>query len=138
MFTKDELYDSFHKFVALVQNKAKIKNLQSDHSSKYDSANMKKILDDNGIKHVPVPAYTPEWNGIVERYNQTVMNMVRAMLADANLPTKFWAEALITAVHINNHLPTSANPHNASPYELWTGAAPQLSNIRTFGCIGVC
>lgn len=39
---------------------------------------------------------TPEQNGVAERLNRTLIEMVRSMLIDSKLPQKFWGEALST------------------------------------------
>ena len=49
---------------------------------------------------------TPEQNGIAERMNRTLVELVRGMLADAQVPHKFWAEALSTAIYLRNRSPT--------------------------------
>ncbi|KAF5813845.1 putative RNA-directed DNA polymerase [Helianthus annuus] len=41
---------------------------------------------------------TPQQNGVAERRNRTLMNMVRSMLANTNLPLFLWTEALKAAV----------------------------------------
>jgi hypothetical protein len=44
----------------------------------------------------------PQQNGVAERRNRTLMNMVRSMLSYSMLPISLWMEALKTAVHILN------------------------------------
>ena len=41
-------------------------------------------------------------HSVVERMNRTLVETVRSMLADEKLPHKFWAEALSTAVDLQN------------------------------------
>lgn len=55
------------------------------------------------------------------------------MLSHANLPKTYWAEAVATAVHIQNRLPTSAF-QGMTPYEQWYGRKPDVSRMRVFGC----
>jgi transposase InsO family protein len=38
------------------------------------SARFAAVLDDAGIRHIRTPAYTPRWNGKVERFIQTLQN----------------------------------------------------------------
>ena len=51
---------------------------------------------------------TPQQNGVAERMNRTLVEIVRSMLSDAKLPKNFWAEALSTAVYLHNRSPTRA------------------------------
>ena len=39
-------------------------------------------------------------NGVAGRINRILVETVRAMLSDAKLPKKFWAEALSTASYV--------------------------------------
>ncbi|KAK2979288.1 hypothetical protein RJ640_013252 [Escallonia rubra] len=57
---------------------------------------------------------TPQQNGVAERRNRTLMDIVRSMICQSTLPEFLWVEALKTAVHILNRVPTEAkvyNPH---------------------------
>jgi hypothetical protein len=56
--------------------------------------------------------------------NHTLNNMVRAMLAHANMPNSFWAPAMKAVAYLRNRLPSSAiddeipTSFNASSYPL--------------------
>lgn len=54
------------------------------------------------------------------------------MLFDAQLEQRYWAEAINTAVYLQNILPTK--PIDVTPYELWTGVKPKVDHLRIFGC----
>jgi hypothetical protein len=43
-----------------------------------------------------------------------------------------WSEALKTATHILNRVPSKFVP--TTPYELWMGRKPQLGYLRVWGC----
>jgi len=60
------------------------------------------------------------------------MDMVRSMLANTNLPQNLWTEALKTAVHILNRVPSKSVPK--TPFELWTGRKPSLKYLKVWGC----
>ena len=62
------------------------------------------------------------------------MESVRSMLHQANLPKKFWAEAVATAVYLKNRSPSSCFS-DETPYERWFKQKPDVSNLRIFGCI---
>jgi hypothetical protein len=51
------------------------------------------------------------------------------------MPAAFWAEALANTTYIRNRIPTSSNPFNLSPHEIWFGRPPSLHHVRQFGCI---
>ena len=74
---------------------------------------------------------TPQQNGVAERRNKTLMNMVRSMLANSNLPLFLWTEALKAAVHILNRVPSKFVPK--TPYELWIGRKLSLRYMKVWG-----
>ena len=45
-------------------------------------------------------------NGVAERRNRTLLDMVRSMLSNSKLPKFLWIEALKTIVYILNRVPT--------------------------------
>ena len=47
----------------------------------------------------------PQQNGVAERRNRTLMDMVRSMLSYSTLSVNLWMEALKTATHILNRVP---------------------------------
>ncbi|MBW0501422.1 hypothetical protein O181_041137 [Austropuccinia psidii MF-1] len=51
----------------------------------------------------------------------------------SNLPSCYWEEAVNTATHLVNIIPTPSI-NNQSPYFLWTGVSPKIQMTRTFGC----
>ncbi|GJS92416.1 putative ribonuclease H-like domain-containing protein [Tanacetum coccineum] len=55
------------------------------------------------------------------------------MLANLQLPTTFWAEAIKTACYVQNRV-LITKPYNKTPYELLIGSSPNLDFMRHFGC----
>jgi len=71
-------------------------------------------------------------NGVVERRNKTLKDMVRSMICHSNLPESIWGEALNTAAYILNRVSTKAAAE--TPYELWVGRKPSLKHFHVWGC----
>uniref|UniRef100_A0A2N9IP74 Integrase catalytic domain-containing protein n=1 Tax=Fagus sylvatica TaxID=28930 RepID=A0A2N9IP74_FAGSY len=111
----------------------KLKSINSDRGGEYFSNDFERYCIENGIVHFCTPPYTPEANGIAERRNRTLLDMVRSMMARANLPTSFWGEAILTAMHILNRIPTKAL--EKTPHELFVGKTASISHIRVWGCV---
>ena len=61
-------------------------------------------------------------NGVAERRNRTLVDMVRNMLSNSDLPKFLWIEALKTTLYILNCVPTKVVPK--TPFELWKGWKP--------------
>ena len=70
---------------------------------------------------------SPSMNGVAERRNQTLKDMVRSMICHSTLPESFWGEALKTTAYILNKVPTKAA--TKTPYELWIGRKPSLKHL---------
>ena len=71
---------------------------------------------------------TSQKNGIVERKNQTIVEMARSMLIDKKLKNDYWAEAVVVAIHILNISPTKA-VRKITPYEAWFHRKPNGSHL---------
>uniref|UniRef100_A0A2A4JA71 Integrase catalytic domain-containing protein n=1 Tax=Heliothis virescens TaxID=7102 RepID=A0A2A4JA71_HELVI len=135
-FLKDKLnilnaFKDFHKKAENECNK-KIKIIRTDNGLEYCNKDFEYYLSQYGIKHQTSTPYTPQQNGLAERMNRTLVERAKCMLLDAKLPKPFWAEATATAAYIINRSPTTSI-NKRTPYELWTGKLPDLSNIKIFG-----
>ena len=64
---------------------------------------------------------------------RTLNTKARSMLLDANLPKRFWAEAISTALYLHRRSPSNSF-EGFSPYERLTGSKPKLHHLRRFGC----
>ena len=69
-------------------------------------------------------------NGTGERPFRTIMDCVRAMLADARLGPAFWELAYSHAVFLSNRISRNGKP---SAYQQLTGKRPDFTNVQPFG-----
>lgn len=133
--SKSEAFSVFKNYKTLVENQTgcKIKRLVNDGGGEYMGKDFKDFLTSEGIIMDITAPYTPQQNPISERGNRTTTERARCMLIDANLPKCFWAEAVNTAVYIENLCPEASINH-LSPHELWYGTPPRIDHLRIFGC----
>ena len=75
---------------------------------------------------------TPHQDGVAERRNRTLMEMVRSMMSHSSLPISMWMYALRTAMYLLNRVPSKAV--SKTPFELWTGRKPSLRHLHVWGC----
>jgi len=136
--SKDEVFDAFKTFKALVENECdkKIKVLRTDNGGEYISNDMKTYLRNLGIRHQLTIPHTPEQNGLAERTNRTLVEKARSMMKDANCDERFWAEAVNTAAYLANRSPHKAIKEQKTPQEIWTGKKVSLNHLKVFGCVG--
>ncbi|KAD7477886.1 hypothetical protein E3N88_01022 [Mikania micrantha] len=119
----------------------KIKVVRSDRGGEYYGRHTDvgqspglfyEFCKSHGIVNQYTMPGTPQQNGVAERRNRTLMDMVRSMLANCNIPEFLWTEALKTAVHILNRVPSKSVPK--TPFEIWTGRKPNLNYLKVWGC----
>jgi transposase InsO family protein len=73
--------------VSLVENQLdkSIKALRTDRGCEYLSKQFKELCDEKGVMRQLTMSRTPQQNGVAERRNQTLLEMVRSIMAQANL-----------------------------------------------------
>jgi transposase InsO family protein len=96
--SKDEVFNKFKEFKALIENlsERKIKILRSDNGGEYTSKEFVNFCKDVGIKRELTTPYNPQQNGVAERKNRTIMEVVKTMIHDQDLPMCLWEEATMT------------------------------------------
>ncbi|GJY98508.1 retrotransposon protein, putative, ty1-copia subclass [Tanacetum coccineum] len=109
-----------------------IKSLRSDRGGEYMSQEFLDHLKDHGIISHRTPPYMTQHNGVSERRNRTLLDMVLSMMSQTTLLKSFWDYALESATRILNMIPTKKV--EKTPYEVWHGQALKLSYLKVWGC----
>jgi transposase InsO family protein len=132
--TKDEALHYFKAYKADVENQLerKIKRLRSDRGGEYFSSEFTKFCVEHGIIHEKTPPYSPQSNDIAKRKNRTLTELVNAMLDTAGLSKEWCGEAILTACHVINRVPTKNK--EITSFEEWEKRL-NLSYMRTWGCL---
>ncbi|KAJ9565193.1 hypothetical protein OSB04_001159 [Centaurea solstitialis] len=132
--TKDEALEKFKIYKEEVElyHGVKIKTLRTDRGGEYYDP---VYFQSTGIIHQTTAPYTPQQNGVSERKNRTLKEMVNSMLTYSGLSDGFWGEAMLTACYLLNRVPNKRN--KITPYELWHKKVPKLSYLRVWGCRAV-
>ena len=115
---KSETFENFKEFQSEVENHCnkKIKFLQSDRRGEYLSYEFGLHLKQCGIVSQLMPPETPQLNGVFERCNRTLLDMVRSMISLTDLPLSFWGYALEIVAFTLNRAPSKSV--ETTPYEL--------------------
>lgn len=108
--------------------------LRTDRGGEYLSNEFKQFCEEMGISRQLTTTFTPQQNGVAERKNRTIMNMVRSILNEKEVPKRFWPDATTWAVHVLNRSPTSILKEK-TPEEMWSGVKPTVDYFRVFGCL---
>ena len=136
MRKKSEAFFFFTKYhnESTTRHGCKIARLMSDEGSEYKSQSMLNFLLKEGIESLQSIPYTPEQNGIAERTNRSLVDIARTyMTSQPDIPSTLWGEAIVHASMIKNILPTSPLGDTTTPYIMWYGSPPDVSQLITFG-----
>ncbi|GAA0163098.1 hypothetical protein LIER_19052 [Lithospermum erythrorhizon] len=138
--SKDETLDAFKLFKAKVEKQCDkhIKIVRSDRGGEYYGrytengqapGTFAKFLQEHGIVAQYTMPGSPNQNGVAERRNRTLMDMV---ISNVKFPSFLWVKALKTATYILNQVPSKAVSN--TPFEQFKGWKPSLHHTHTWGC----
>ena len=93
-------------FAKMLENEksSKIVSIWSDHGGEFQNEKFEHFYEKNDIKHNFSAPRTPQQNGVVERKNKSLEELVRTMLNENSLPKYFWADAINTASYVLNRV----------------------------------
>jgi hypothetical protein len=129
------IIEKFKEFKALIKNlsERKINMLRSDNGGEYSSKEFVNFCKDVGIKRELTTPYNPQQNGVAKRKNRTIMEVMKTMIHDQDLPMCLWAEETMTTIYLQKLLSHSALGFN-TPEEMLIGKKPEVSHLKIFGC----
>ncbi|WCJ29313.1 Retrovirus-related Pol polyprotein from transposon TNT 1-94 [Euphorbia peplus] len=132
--SKDEATEKFKLYKQEVENQLnkKIKVVRSDRGGEYVQP-FGEFCSQHGIIHEVTPPYSPQSNGVAERKNRTLKEMMNAMLSSSGLPQNMWGEAVLSANHLLNKIPRKKV--GKTPHELWKGRKPSYNYLKVWGCL---
>jgi transposase InsO family protein len=98
---KSETFAKLQEFKAEAEKQSGkyVKVLRSDGGGEYSSKEYANFCKSQGVIMQTTSRCTPQQNGVVERKNQTIMNMARILLKEKCMSNIFWAEAVACSVY---------------------------------------
>jgi len=108
-----------------------LKNIRSDNDPEFK---LDQFYSQHGILHQTSCRETTQQNGRVERKHQHILNVVRALLFQSNIPKKFWSYVVTHAIFLINRIPTPLF-RGLSPFEKLHNKAPDYHILKPFGCL---
>ncbi|KAG8498899.1 hypothetical protein CXB51_005256 [Gossypium anomalum] len=132
---KSDVFSAFKSWKIMIEKQTgkQIKYLCTDNGLEFCSDEFNRLCKSEGIRRHLTVRHTPQQNDVAERMNRTIMEKVRCMLSNANLPKSFWAEAASTACFLINRSPSVAI-EKKTPQEVWSGNPANYSDLKIFGC----
>ncbi|GFT22243.1 retrovirus-related Pol polyprotein from transposon TNT 1-94 [Trichonephila clavipes] len=130
--------DVFHTFIRF-QKRAerflskKVIAVRTDGGLEFYNKDMDNFLTEQGIKHEVTNSYTPEMNGVAERFNLTALDGIKTLLKSSEVPHKFWGEALLCFTYAWNRI--CHKDSNKTTFEKYSGRKPSVMHLIPFGCL---
>ncbi|GFT50719.1 retrovirus-related Pol polyprotein from transposon TNT 1-94 [Trichonephila clavipes] len=128
----------FHTFIRF-QKRAerflskKVIAVRTDGGLEFCNKDMDNFLTELGIKHEVTNSYTPEMNGVAERFNLTALDGIKTLLKSSEVPHKFWGEALLCFTYAWNRI--CHKDSNKTPFEKYSCRKPSVLHLKPFGCL---
>lgn len=134
--SKFEVFSIFKAFIAYIETQfsSVIKVLPSDSGGEYMSTVFHDFLKNKGILSQHSCPHTPQQNGVAEWKNRHLLEVTRTLLLESSVLSRFWVEALSTAVYLINRL-SSQTLNLESPYFRLYQQTPHYGHLHTFGYI---
>nr|GEW45489.1 retrovirus-related Pol polyprotein from transposon TNT 1-94 [Tanacetum cinerariifolium] len=113
---------------------AQVRIVRTDKGTKFLNQTLHANFAAEGIFHQTSVDRTPEQNGVVERWNRTLVEAARTMLNAAKVLLFFWAEAIATACFTQNSSLVIPR-HEKTPYHIINDRKPSVKFFHIFGSL---
>ena len=113
-------------------NQYPIRRFHTDGGLEFVNRTIDNYCASEGINHTTTTRDKPAHNGKAERFNQTLIAMIRSMLHGCSAHPSLWGDAALQACYVYNRTPLRVI-NGSTPYELLNGQQPDLSKIKVFG-----
>lgn len=130
---KSDVNTKFKQYVSHVKRQYgyHVRILYTDNGREYFNQEMEGYCKSKGIVQRCTSPYTPQSNGVAERFNLTLMNDTRTILQESGLDDKFWILAARYSTFVRNVL--YRDSLGDSPYRAVHGTTPQFKDMHSFG-----
>jgi transposase InsO family protein len=91
--------------------------IHSDRGSEFLNSTLKAFCASHLIKQRISDPYTPQQNGLAERFNRTILESLRTILEDSGIDKRFWNKIAKVSSLTLNQIPTHRS--KKSPFELF-------------------
>ena len=122
-----------HFFACVTQFDRTVKAVQCDNEKEFDNSSSRTFFLTHGVHLRMSCPDTSSQNDKAEHIIRSTNNVVRSLLFQASLPPSYWVEALQTATHLLNILPTKTL-QSGTPHAALFSTAPSYDHLRVFGC----
>nr|GFA99691.1 retrovirus-related Pol polyprotein from transposon TNT 1-94 [Tanacetum cinerariifolium] len=134
--SKDEVLEFVIKFLKMIQvhMNAIVCNIRIDNGTEFVNQTLRSYYEEVRISHQTSVSRTSQQNGVVEKWNRTLVEAAHTMLIFTKDLLFLWAEADATAPYTYNKS-LIRKRHNKTPYETFHDRKPNLSYLYVFGAL---
>jgi transposase InsO family protein len=105
--------------------------IHSDRGSEFLNSTLKAFCARHLIKQRVLDPYTPQQNGLAERFNRTILESLRTILEDSGIDKRFWNKIAKVSLLTLNQIPTHRS--KKSPFKLFKGRTLPLDYFCPIG-----
>ncbi|GJU77824.1 retrovirus-related pol polyprotein from transposon TNT 1-94 [Tanacetum coccineum] len=134
--SKDEALDFIIKFLNIIQVQLKVpvRRIRTNNGTEFVNQTLREYYEKVSISHETSVAHSPQQNGVIKRWNYTLIEVSRTMLIYVKASLFLWAEAVATACYTQNC--SIVRLHRSKiPYELLHDKPPDVSFFHVFGAL---
>jgi IS30 family transposase len=136
---KSDVFTAFQEFHSMVgtQYQKQVRSWQTDNAMEFLDTSVQKYLHHHGIRRQTSCTYTPQQNGLAERKNRQILEVVCASLFGMHMPRFYWGEAVKSAIYLLNRTPSRVIDFQTPLQRLQSLLSiPHLPNLEPiiFGC----
>ena len=134
--TAEEVRGAIETFVS---DNGRVKQFVFDNGGEFTARTVEQLLNEMMTSRRFSVPYTPQRNGLIERFWYTLNRQTRILLAHTDHTEALWPFAMSHVVAIHNSLPTRALDPPMAPSEARTGKVPSLKRFSkgVWGCDAV-
>lgn len=110
-----------------------LERFHSDGGGEFIKRFLLIFFEQNGTRTTSTDPDRPQHNGIAERTNRTLFEVVRSLLIQASAPANLWGEALEWAAHLYNTTPHPITNFE-TPFSSLFNYRYNLQKLRIWGC----
>ena len=124
-FLRVEIVEALEKFKELVAEHGCPNSLRIDNGTEFTNKIFKIFCTENLTRQELTMVETTEQNGMAERANRTIVEMVKCLLLEAKLPKTYWPRAI--ACYWRNLVVTERG--GIAPFKRFTGNKSQIAKL---------
>ena len=113
----------------------KVCYIRSDNGTEFTGGHFAEIIRQEKIDPEFASPYTPELNGMAERFIKTIQKKIRALLIESGLPPKMWVRAAEAEAHVYNRTPHKRINFQTPLSVLKSEKNDHLEELKRFGCV---